>query len=448
MFGEQRALDLTHAALRHTTADAEAVLVAQESWLTRFASSVVHQNLSDRTATLYLRVVHGKRAGVATTTRLDTDGLCAVVAEAEAVANLQPEVPDFPGLPEPQPLPVTKRAAFCDATAAFPATERAAGAAAVFAAAAAVGATAAGSYATDTMEMAVAGTRGVAAYGAATEAHLRAVLTSPQGSGYADRSASDVREIDAEAVGEEAARRCRLNRDQRPLEPGEYVTIFEPYAVSDLVRFLGMLGFGAKAYQEGRSFLSGRLGEAVTGPLVTITDDAAHPQTIGLMFDCEGTPKARVPLLERGVGLGVVYDWLFAAREGARSTGHAQLPGRWHIGPLPDNMVMEGGDSTVDAMIRATDRGLLVTRFHYTHAIDPKQVIATGMTRDGTFWVERGQVAGAVKNLRFAHSVLDTFAAVDMLSVERKLQRDWWSTFTPVVPALRTLRFRITGTTA
>jgi predicted Zn-dependent protease len=210
--------------------------------------------------------------------------------------------------------------------------------------------------------------------------------------------------------------------------------------VAELLAFLPYLGFSALAYQEGRSFMTGHLGERITGERITIVDDAWHPRTLGVPFDLEGVPRRRVTLIERGVARGLVYDTATAARAGEASTGHSLLqPNVW--GPIAQNLVIEPGESTPEEMIAATGRGILVTRFWYNRVVDPLQTIVTGMTRDGTFLIEDGRVAGGVRNLRFNQSVLGMLAQADMIGREGVL------TAGVVAPAMRVRGFRFTGVT-
>ncbi len=183
--------------------------------------------------------------------------------------------------------------------------------------------------------------------------------------------------------------------------------MLEEYAVVDLVDMLGYLGFSALAVQEERSFAEP--GKRIGSDLVTIADDGYDPAGLPLWFDFEGVAKQRVELVERGICRGIVYDAQTAARAGVASTGHGlPAPNPW--GPFPLNMVMDAGTSSREELIGGLDRGLLVTRFHYTNPVHPKLAIVTGMTRDGTFLVEGGRIVGPVKNLRYTQSYLTALA--------------------------------------
>src|SRR5439155_1594068 len=336
-------------ALRIGATEAEVLVMAGDSALTRFANSEIHQNVAERSLTVSLRHVVGRRIAVVSTGRVDADGLRSLVHRAAAIARSCEELDDWAGLPAP--IEASSRAAvsaWADGTAEATPEFRAEGVRAVIAAADAVGVTA----------------------------------------------------------------------------------------------MLGYLGFSALAVQEGRSFVEP--GRRIGSELVTIIDDGADRNGLPMAFDYEGVAKQRVPLVESGVCRDVVYDSQTAARAGRTSTGHGlPAPNPW--GPFPLNAVMSAGDTSRDDLVKGLDRGLLVTRFHYTNVVHPKLAMITGMTRDGTFLVERGEVVGPVRNLRFTQSYLDALAGVSAVSSSRKTIRGFLGA--AVVPALRIDAWTFTGVT-
>jgi predicted Zn-dependent protease len=227
-------------------------------------------------------------------------------------------------------------------------------------------------------------------------------------------------DLDVAALGERAARKAVDSREPRELAPGVYPVVLEPNAAAVLVQWLGWLGFGAKAYDEGRSFLVGRLGQRVCSPLVTIVDDALTPDAIGVGFDFEGVPKRRVTLIDEGVAASLVYDFRAATGHGVEPTGHG-LPAPSAEGALPMHLAMLPGQASKADLVAGLERGLLVTRFHYTNLVNLMETTITGMTRDGTFWVEDGKVVGAVRNLRFTQSILDALSSVRAVGAETEL---------------------------
>lgn len=432
-----------HLARGEGATQAEALVMAEDAALTRFANSEIHQNVAETNASLNLRFVIGKRVGVASTSRLDRDGLRRVAERAGRIARNVAEDEEVIALPTPdRPVP-DLLAAFAEATAEATPELRADGARAVIAAADAAGVTAYGSFATTVETTAVANTLGIRSAGQRTWSQLLTVSMGPNGgSGYAEMSAVDATRIDPSAIGAEASERARAAANPVAIDPGEWPVVLNEYAVADILDMLGYLGFSALAVQEGRSFVE--LGKRVGSELVDIWDDGSDPHGLPMAFDYEGVPKERVQLIEAGVCKGVVYDAQRAAKDGVRSTGHGlPAPNPW--GPFPLNMLMGAGSATRDELIGSLERGLLVTRFHYTNPVHPKLAIVTGMTRDGTFLVEGGKIVGPVKNLRYTQSYLDALAGVQAVGSERRCIKGFLGA--SVVPSVRIASWTFTGAT-
>jgi PmbA protein len=434
---------VVHDAEQAGASEAEVLVVAGESALTRFANSEIHQNVATAEVLVNLRFVQGRRIGVASTGRTDGDGLRALVERAAAIAGAVEELADWAGLPEAgsaAPLEI----AWSEATAEASPELRADGARAVIGAADELGVTAFGSFTTESEAVAVASSRGIRAAERRASSQLLTVTMGPEGgTGYAEACAVDVSTLDPAAIGREAADRACASMRPVDLAPGDYPVVLDHYAVVDLVDMLGYLGFSALAVQEDRSFFEP--GKRVASSLITLTDDGRDPAGLPAGFDAEGVPKERLVLLDGGVCRDLVYDAQTAARAGRRSTGHGlPAPNPW--GPFPTNMVMAPGDAGRDQLIAGLDRGLLVTRFHYTNPVHSKRLVITGMTRDGTFLVEGGRIVGPVRNLRFTMSYLDALANVEAVSRERRCLRGFLGGC--VVPALRVTSFSFTGATA
>ncbi len=440
------ALALAERALAHAeregATEAEALVMADDAALTRFANSQIHQNVAETNISVNLRFVVGKRVGVASSDRIDEEGLRRLAASAAAIARVVEELPDWGGLPEPAPaarVPEGYAAATADASPEL----RAEGVRAVIAAADTAGVTAFGSFSTGTETVAVANTRGIRVGATRTVAQLLTVSMGPGGgTGYAEQAAVDATTIDAGAIGREAAQKARATADAVAVDAGDYPVVLEEYAVVDLLDMLGYLGFSALAVQEERSFVE--IGKRIGSELVSIVDDGRDPAGLPMAFDYEGVPKQRVPLLEAGVCRGVVYDAQTASRDGVASTGHG-LPAPNPYGPFPLNQVMAAGTTPRSELVEGLERGLLVTRFHYTNPVHPKLAIVTGMTRDGTFLVEGGRIVGPVRNLRFTQSYLDAIAGAAAVSRERKTLKGFLGG--AVVPAIRLEAWTFTGTT-
>lgn len=439
MLGRDRLMEILDKALRCSSADqTEVTIEIGQSSLTRFANSVIHQNVSERNGEFAVKAVIGKRIGYAMTNRLDDESIKAVVARAVDFARHSQENEDFVSLPAPTPIPDVH--AYDERTASYSPEDRAAAVAAMIAEGRKVGASAAGQLSTAYHEHAVASSRGISAYAPVTGANLTTVMTAGDGYGYADRVAPAIGEFNPIEAAVEAATRSVQSQNPESIEPGEYDVVLLPYAVSEFLEFMSWLGFGALAVQEGRSFMTGKLGEKIVGGNIKIWDDGLNPGGIPRPFDAEGVPKQRVNLIVNGIANSPVYDSYTAYKEGKESTGHAVSIISTY-GPMATNMFMQPGDASLDDMIASIEKGVLVTRFHYTNVIHPILMLITGMTRDGTFLIENGKITKPLKNMRFTDSVLERLSNVDMISKDTMRQSMC------VVPAIKARGFRFTGAT-
>ncbi len=435
--GRENALEVIDKLIHWSPGDlTEVVLRSDSTALTRFTKNYIHQNVAERDYTVTVRVIFGKKIGSVTTNFLHDDSLKEAVEDAAAIAKLQPPNEEFEGLPEPEPLPDVD--CFVPETDSFSAKSRALAVKEVVEVAKERGFEASGAFSTGTMELAVGNSRGVRAYNVSTYAALSTVMMGADGSGYAEASGRDVREIRPGEVARIARDKCAMAQNPVSIAAGEYEVVLEPLAVAMLLSYLGRAGFSALAVREGRSFLTGRLGQKLFDEKFNMWDDGLDPRGFPIPFDLEGVPKRKVTLVENGVAKELVYDYNTAKKEGRKSTGHGGFRG-W--GPMPVNLFMGEGTATLEEMIRSTKRGILVTRFHYTNMAHPLKVLITGMTRDGTFLIEDGYITKAVKNFRFTESALRVFSTLDMIGRETvRVERT-------VVPAIRVPAFNFTGVT-
>lgn len=442
-FDERNVRELLQKVLGYSQAgQTEVVYLGIQSALTRFANNYIHQNVAESNHELRVRAVVGKRTGVASTNRLDDDSLRRVVEQAQEIARLQPENPEFHSLPGA--LPLSFAPAYSETTARFSPEERARHVGIIVQLAKERGLESAGAFSTDTSTIAVANSLGVFAYEPRTDSECHAVvMADAQGSGYTQRAAVDASTINFEHMAREAVEKAERSRNPVDCPVGAYPVVLDTYATAELLQNLAFMGMSALALQEERSFMNGQSGNQLVSPLITIHDDAYDPLGQACSFDYEGVPKQRVSIFERGIARDVVYDSFTALRSGASNTGHA-LPAPNSEGPMPLNLVMDAGDASLQELIRGIDHGIYVTRFHYTNAVHPVKTLLTGMTRDGTFLIERGELTRPVKNFRFTQSILEALRGVQAVGRERLQWRDYLSV---VAPAVRLESFNFTGVT-
>ena len=427
--------------LAASTADqTEVVAIGTDASLTRFANSGIHQNVAERNVEIRVRAIVGKRAGVATTNDLSDAALARVVERAIEAARRQPEDPALVDLPAPRPVEPVQ--SFSRATADCTPEHRAQMVGAICRLAVEADLRASGACATETTEVGVANSRGIRLHELRSRASLLTVVLDNEGSGYAEQTARDVDAIDAEALGREAVEKAVRSRGAVRVEPGDYPVVLEAYAVGEMLMYLAYMGFGALSLLEGTSFLRNRLGLKVVDPRISIWDDARDPAALPGSFDFEGVPSQRVDLIKNGLGAGVVYDTRTAARNNRVSTGHA-LPAPNTFGPFPSHLMMSAGDTPNADLAKGIERGLWVTRFNYVNVVKSDQAVLTGLTKDGTFLIENGEVTRPVKNLRFTESVLDAWSGLAALGAERQLLEGWGGAV--LAPAMRLDRFRFTG---
>jgi predicted Zn-dependent protease len=443
LIGPDRFREVAQGALELTGVDGVEVLFMHD-WggLTRFAKSEIHQSIFREDTGIRVRVVSHGRVGVAAANVATPEGALKAAKSAKELAEVVGPDPMWPGLaPVAEAPQVDGR---YDETTAGSSPESRADAVAALIGRCEPGFTAAGAYETQAIEIGVANTEGQFCWAPSTQASLTTVINGGDGgSGFAETFGARVGDVDPEAIGGRASDKAVRSQEPRALDAGVYPVILEPAATVTLVGFLAFVGFAGRSYVEGRSCFSGKAGETVVGANIDLWDDGGDPSTLGAPFDFEGVPKRRVSLVEGGVFRDAVYDLRTAKQAGTASTGHG-LPSPNPEGPFPLNVFMGTGDATVDEMVAATDRGVLVTRFHYSNVVNPMESSITGMTRDGTFLIEGGEIVGPVRNFRFTQSIVEALSNVSMIGREAELASEFFFSASRV-PALKIEAFNFSG---
>ena len=262
-------------------------------------------------------------------------------------------------------------------------------------------------------------------------------------SGWAKGTSSVHQDVWPVKLAAHAAEKATLSRNPREIPPGKYTVILEPAAVLDLVGQIFM-DFSGTAIADKRSFLNDRLGEKLFGSNITIYDDAAFPLQTGAPFDGEGVPRRALNLVKEGVPRQVAYSRLAARKAEAEPTGHGfPLPNEQ--GEAPVNIVIAGGSTSIDEMIASTPNGILVTRLWYIREVEPYEKVMTGMTRDGTFLIKDGEIAGGLRNFRFNQSVVEMLRNVESLTASERSSGE--EAFDMVVPGMKVNDFFFTEVT-
>jgi predicted Zn-dependent protease len=435
---------LDRALVAAGAGEADALFVSTDQNISRFANSSVHQNMSEISAELTLRVIVEGKMGVASTTSFD-DGEIARTAElAREAARHSDRLQNFTGVHrDNDPLPNLRT--FDQHVAGIAPAEKARALREMFDRGAEAGVHFAGSYLTAASSVSCANTHGVRRFATMTSSNATVIAIRGDDSGYATAAARD--NVDIPALGAEATTKATLCAGRlADSEPGPIDVILEPAATAEVLEWLDMIAFSGAAFEDGSSFFVGNIGKKVMGENVTLADDSLDDAFLPFPFDVEGMAKRRVPLIERGVVRTPVVDKVYADRLALAPTGNAWSLGGGEHG-IAFHLSLEGGDATREQLIASTKRGIWVTRFNYVNGLlEPKAALMTGTTRDGTFLIENGEVVARLPNLRWTQSIIEAWSRIDGLTRERRRIGTWFNDFGgTIAPVMKVVGWNITG---
>jgi len=397
---------------------------------TRFAASEVTSTGDSENAELNVTVAFGKRHGSSSVNQFDDDTLRRCVESAEEMAQLSPEDPEHMPVLGAQKYGHPAAGSHDPRTAAFGAEERARAVATFLDASATARLQAAGFIETGERFTAVATSAGLFAHDERTRAHASCTFRTGDGtgSGWASGTSNKVADLDFARIARIATEKAQRSAQPTKLDPGDYMVVLEPAAVGEMLSFLTN-SLDARIADEGRSFFGKpgggtRIGEKLLGSfsLVSNPADAAAPST---PFDGQGMPLGKMTWFEDGVLKNLVHSRYWASKQGRTPTGQ------------PQNLILRGSghESTLEDLIRSTDRGILVTHFFYVRFLEPERVSITGLTRDGTFWIENGQIKRPVNNFRFNQEVVTCLSSAQAWTSPVRVQD------TRAVPAIKASGF-------
>jgi PmbA protein len=421
--------------------------------VTKFNEEGIFQNLSERRTRLIARAVSEGRLGEAAAEGPLSEVVPYVTESAIRAAVHSRPVPLGYRFPETTPIPKVK--SYFEETARFSPKARAEKIREVADQAVEPGICLSGSYHVSEIERFVVNSSGTRVANTATEADINYVAHSDTSRAHAGQVDRNVSRLDPMGLAQEACRRCMEGRNPREIPSGNYPVILLSEAVADLTPFLGMLVFSALADIEGRSAVSSRIGKQMLSPRIHVWDDGTDPRGLPEPFDTEGVGKRRVELVRAGVPCGFVHDSLTAALSKGTSTGHAFPATTAVYGPIPSNLFIGPGERTLDQMIQEVKNGILISRLHYVRCLDAKSTTVGGVTSDGTFLVQNGEMVYPVKEMRFSESVLSLLARISSVGRELRTLRRMTQGPGPVsiypsafsVPALSIESLNLTSTT-
>lgn len=437
IYTEQQAKAILDKVIALSTADeCTATLEGSIDGNIRFALNNVSTSGVVQSTSLMVQVAFGKRVGSASINEFDDAALERVVRRAEDLARLAPENPEF--LPAIGKQDYTPSDTWSESTAAIDPEFRAQVAADSILPCRGNGLIAAGFLDDGRGFTATANSNGNFAYQRHTNFNYTCTVRTEdgRGSGWVGRNLQHADRFNASDEIEIAKQKALDSAEAKALEPGKYTVILEPAAAAGLVSFM-MNFFDARSADEGRSFLSkkgggNKLGELVYDPQVNLVADPWHPEAPVLPWDGEGMPRQKLDIIKDGRIANLLYSRYWAQQQGKQALAR------------PGNLIMAGGSKSTAELVRSTQRGILVTRTWYIRMVDPQTVLLTGLTRDGTFYIENGQIKYPVKNFRFNESPIIMLNNIDELGKPVRVAGDE-SRYVMVIPPMKLRDFTFTS---
>lgn len=397
ILSKDEAFALLKKVLSYSNADeCEVNLNGTDNGNIRYARNSVSTSGKVNQSTLAVSSAFGKKQGVATINEFDDASLEKVVRRAEELAKLAPENPEF--MPYLGPQTYAEPKTFVTATAGITPKQRTDLVEQSLAVAKAAKAVAAGFLEDNSGYAAMMNSKGLFAYNTSTNTNFSVTVRTEDGlgSGYATRGYNDVTKLDTKTATQIATDKAVKSATAKAIEPGKYTVILEPAAAAVLMERI-LFGLDARQADEGRSFLSkpggkSKLGEKLVDERVTLYSDPLHPELPTSTWNGDGRPQEKVTWIDKGVVKNLTYSRYWAQKQNVKAV------------PAPDAMIMDGGTKSLDELIKGTKKGILVTRLWYIRDVDPQSLLLTGLTRDGTFYIEDGKIQFPVKNFRFNES--------------------------------------------
>jgi predicted Zn-dependent protease len=436
LLNEDEALSIVESAIAHSEAEGVFVsLNASESSLSRFSENQISQNIAKSKFSLTITSYFGKRSASASTTEFDPEAISQTIRRAEDLARVAPEDPEWVPLLEPQVYD-NRLPAFDDETAMLAPLARGEIVERVCTLCNKANANGSGTLSTSASVRAIGNSLGLRAFDRSTESDFSVTARLDNGSSWGNRTASAIASLPIAEITERVIERAIASCNPRKIQPGVYPVVFDAAAFASLLPWV-IWNLDARTADEGRSFMSrhdeagnpngNRLGEAMFSPLLQVRRNAAHPLLrAGTFFD-DGLSNSEKEIIKDGVVQTLSYSRYWAQEKGKQPTGF--------LSPI----VMEGSDRDISDLIAQTERGILVNRAWYVRYVNLRTLEVTGMTRDGTFWIEDGKIAYPIANLRFNQCLPDMLRDIEALS---SVQRH-----SSVVPGVKVKAFNFSSAT-
>ncbi|MDJ1502139.1 TldD/PmbA family protein [Xanthocytophaga agilis] len=396
----------------------------------RYARNTVSTSGEETNMTLSVQSSFGKKTGTASINEFDSASLEKVVKRAEELAKLAPENPEYVSILGPQQYAEAK--AYFDSTAKIDPEFRANVAEKSILPASKKDITAAGFLEHSSGFSSIMNSKGLFAYHTQSDLNFTVTMRTNDGlgSGWVTRDFNDAAKLDSGEASEIAIQKAIGSRSAKAIEPGKYTVVLEPAAAVDLIENM-MRSFNARNADEGRSFLSkkgggNKLGEKLLDERISIYSDPLNAEVPGSTWTNDGLPRKRTDWIQNGVVKTMAYDRFWAQKKGTEAIA------------FPSNIIIPGGNGSLEDLIKGTEKGILVTRFWYIRSVDPQTLLYTGLTRDGTFYIENGQIKYPVKNFRFNESPVIMLNNLDAMGKAQRVNGN-------LIPPMRIRDFTFTS---
>jgi len=424
---ENEAKKILDHVLSYAKADnTEVSLSGSENASTRFSNNAITQNIAKGNLTLDVRSAWDNKVGSASTNRFDDESLRDVLARSEKIARLSEPDPEYMPPLEPQTYPAIE--SYFDQTAEFTPTNRAKTIKHAIDHCVKEDLRSAGSFANGFSFSSVANSKGLFAYHKSSYSIFSNTVMTDDSSGWAESCSHDIKKINSLEATEIAMQKAKASRNPKEVPPKNYTVVLEPTALRDILFYMAY-SMDAKAAHEGRNAFHGKENQKIGAENITIRSQPDHPDCPARPFLEDGMSAPDVTWIENGVVSNLAYS-----RYWAKETGHA-------VTGYPTNLIMEGGEHTLEDLINSVDKGILVTRFWYIRFVDPMKLLLTGMTRDGLFWIENGEIKHGIKNMRFNESPFNLLKNAQMLGRQKQVG------LSSLVPSIKVSNFTFSSGT-
>jgi PmbA protein len=422
---------------------AEVILGTTQSTTIRYANNIIYQPMANTSYWLKIRLIKNKKIAVVNTNSLSDSAIEKVLKTGKQFIKLQKPDRSFVSLPKEKKPIKKKYSSFNQQTHKLKEEKLAQLIYPLIKKAKNENFISSGKIEKTTEQLAVANNLGVFRYQPSTSVFFSLTLRNEgqKASSYQEAMGKNINDLKLNSKLNQALKTARQSKNPKKVAPGNYEAIFMPTAFQEILPYFSWLGPNARVYHEEVSFLKEKLNKKIFSPKLTISDQPINPISPAY-FDFEGYPKKNMALVEKGIPKNICYDSYYSHKYNFKNTGHG-LPAPNTEGPIPIHLNIKTGKNNLQQMIKNTKKGLLINRLWYIRVIHYKTMMLTGMTRDGTFYIENGKIKHPVQNLRFTDSIPNLFKNIEKISKTSTWQSLMWGI--AKIPIIKVSKFRFTS---